>query len=64
VYYPAQSKKVKEKFYKSVIKKNLDKYSGLINIDYVNKKMTFKCDCNKPHNFEISIELFQNRKKL
>ena len=65
VEYPAQNKNVIEKFYKSIIDKNLLKYKdlNLINLDYVTKKLTFKCDFGENHNFEISTDLFQNRKK-
>ncbi|MCK9415670.1 hypothetical protein M0Q97_03305 [Candidatus Dojkabacteria bacterium] len=63
VYYPAQDINVRNKYYKTIIDKNFLKYKNLINLDYENKKMTFKCDCGKDHNFNISIELFQNRKQ-
>ena len=63
VEFPAQDKNVRNKYYKSIIDKNLLKYDNLIKIDYINKKMTFSCDFGEEHNFEISMDLFQNRKK-
>ena len=63
VCYPAQDKNVREKYYKTIINKNLSKYENLISLDYTNKKMIFKCDCDQEHNFEISIDLFRNRKR-
>jgi hypothetical protein len=63
VEFPAQDKNVRSKFYKSIIDKNLLKYDNLINIDYENKNMLFKCDFGENHNFKISIDLFQNRKR-
>ena len=38
-------------------------FPNLIDLDYENKKMTFKCDFGEDHNFNISMELFQNRKQ-
>jgi hypothetical protein len=63
VYYPSQDKSIRDKYYKTIIKKNIDKYDNLINIDYNTKKMTFVCDCGEFHKFQISTDLFQNRKK-
>ena len=63
VNYPSQNKFVRDKFYKTIIDKNLLKYENLINLDYINKKLTFKCDFYEDHNFDISIDLFQNRKR-
>jgi hypothetical protein len=63
VEYPAQDVSVREKFYKSVINKNLSKYNNLINLDYNKKIMIFKCDFGEDHNFEISMDLFKNRKR-
>jgi hypothetical protein len=63
VYYPAQNINVRNKYYKTIIDKNFLKYENLIDLDYENKKMTFKCDFGEDHNFNISMELFQNRKQ-
>jgi very-short-patch-repair endonuclease len=63
VEYPAQNKSVRDKFYKSIIDKNLSKYDNLISIDYNSKKMKFNCDFGEDHDFEISTDLFQNRKR-
>ena len=63
VYYPSQDNNVRDKYYKTIIKKNIDKYDKLIEIDYIMKKMIFQCDCGQNHNFQISTDLFQNRKK-
>jgi len=63
VEYPAQNKSVRDKFYKTIIDKKLLTYDNLINIDYENKEMIFKCDFGEEHNFKISIDLFQNRKR-
>jgi len=63
VYYPSQNKNVREKYYKSIMEKNLSKYENITNINYINKKMSFSCDCGKNHIFDISFDLFQNRKR-
>ena len=63
VEFPSQNISVRNKYYKSIIEKNLIKYNNLINIDYKNKEMLFHCDFGEDHNFKISIDLFQNRKR-
>jgi hypothetical protein len=37
---------------------------NIVNIDYKNNLYTLKCDCGKNHTFDISPDLFRNRKKL
>ena len=39
-----------------------NKYKDIINVDYLNKTLTIKCEEN--HNFDIDISLFKNRKRI
>jgi len=61
---PSQSKYIQSIKRINKINKTIEKYQNLniINVDYENKKFKFKCERN--HIYEISFELFQNRKRI
>jgi len=54
---------VREKIYNTRKNNRINDIEDLINIDYENDTYTFKCDCGKDHDFNISYNNYKNRKK-
>jgi hypothetical protein len=55
---------IKNKINETKSKNLMIKYSNILSVDYINKKLIMMCDNNKNHKFEIDISVFQNRKQL
>lgn len=66
VDYTSKNKDVILKIQKKKLDNIIQKYSeyNIISIDYDKKIYKLKCDCGLEHDFEISPDLFRNRKKI
>ena len=61
---PFSNIEIKEKIKKIQNNKTLKSYSTFNIISLNNNIYTFKCDCNKEHNYNISSSMFYNRKQI